>query len=162
MSTITRTGNLAKTPTLRHGADGRAYTYARVIVTDRIRNDDGEWEEGGTIGYDVAVNGSEAEELVAAAEASGNIRVLFSGTYRVRTYTPKGGDPRLVHEVRNATVAVSLRGQSVRVERGGQAAEEVADPLPLHANTSWSKQADPPPPHPWEVAAIPTDDEATS
>ena len=32
MSYITRTGNLAATPTLREGERG-AYTYARVIVT---------------------------------------------------------------------------------------------------------------------------------
>ena len=160
-STITRTGNLARTPELRHTPDGRPYTFARVIVTDRIRNDAGEWEDGGTIGYDVAVGGSEAEELVATAEASGNIRVLFTGDYRVRTYEPKDGPARLVHEVRNATVAVSLRGQSVRVERaarGEVAPAPVADPTPLHPNTSWSKNPPAPPAHAWETAAIPTED----
>lgn len=127
MSTITRTGNLARTPELRHDKDGRPYTFARVIVTDRLRGESGEWEDGGTIGYDVAVNGSDAEALVDAAEASGNIRVLFSGDYRTRLYTPEGGDPRIVHEVRNATVAVSLRGQRVTVEKRGSASDDDGD-----------------------------------
>lgn len=117
MSTITRTGNLARTPELRYDNEGRAYAFARVIVTDRIRNDAGQWEDGGTIGYDVAVGGTEAEELVTLADQCGNVRVLFTGSYRVRTYTADSGETRLVHEVRGATVAVSLRGQKVTVEK---------------------------------------------
>lgn len=40
MSYITRTGNLAGAPELREGERG-PYTYARVIVSDRIRQEDG-------------------------------------------------------------------------------------------------------------------------
>ena len=39
MSYITRTGNLAATPTLREGDNG-PYTYARVLVSDRIRQEE--------------------------------------------------------------------------------------------------------------------------
>lgn len=124
MSTITRTGNLARTPELRHDKNGRPYAFARIIVTDRIHNDSGGWEDGGTIGYDVAVSGTEAEELVATATESGNIRVLFTGTYRTRLYAPEDGVQRIIHEVRNATVAVSLRGQRITVERRGSAVEQ--------------------------------------
>ena len=34
MSYITRVGNLARTPELRTNDDGRAYCFARVLVTD--------------------------------------------------------------------------------------------------------------------------------
>lgn len=115
MSYITRTGNLAETPTIRQGERG-PYTYARVLVTDRIRQDDGSYVDGATIGYDVAVSGSEAVNLVAAAEASGNIRVTFSGRYRVSEYKGESGT-RVQHQVRADAVGVSLRGQGVRVER---------------------------------------------
>jgi len=64
MSYITRTGNLAATPVLRENDKGKPYTYARVLVTDRIRKDDGNYEDGGTIGYDVAVQGNQAVNLV--------------------------------------------------------------------------------------------------
>ena len=94
----------------------------RVIVTDRVKTDSG-WEDGATIGYDVAVNGRQAVGLVEAAEASGNIRVMFEGEYRVRRYAPEGGEPRDIHEVRGATVGASFAGQKVVIEkREGDAA----------------------------------------
>ena len=113
MSYITRTGNLAETPTLREGDNG-PYTYARVLVSDRLRQEDGSYTDGPTIGYDVAVSGNQAVNLVKAAERSGNLRVTFSGRYRVTEYKGEQGT-RLQHEVRADEVAVSLRGQSVRV-----------------------------------------------
>lgn len=115
MSYITRTGNLAATPELREGDNG-PYTYARVLVTDRVRNEDGTYSDGPTIAYDVAVNGSQAVNLVDTATRSGNIRVTFAGTYRITEYTTDQGT-RLQHEVRADDIAVSLRGQSVTVER---------------------------------------------
>lgn len=120
MSHITRTGNLAATPELRQGDNG-PYTYARVLVSDRIRQDDGSYTDGPTVAYDVAVSGNQATNLVAAAEASGNIRVTFSGRYRVTEYKGEQGT-RLQHEVRADEIAVSLRGQSITVNRSTDAA----------------------------------------
>ncbi len=90
MSYITRTGNLAATPELRQGERG-AYTYARVLVSDRIRQDDDTYTDGPTVAYDVAVSGSQATALVEAAERSGNIRVTFAGRYRVTEYKGEQG-----------------------------------------------------------------------
>jgi single-strand DNA-binding protein len=118
MSHITRTGNLAAKPELRQGERG-PYTYARVLVSDRIRQDDDTYTDGPTIAYDVAVSGSQATNLVEAAERSGNIRITFSGSYRVTEYKGEQGT-RLQHEVRAEDVAVSLRGQSVTVERSAR------------------------------------------
>lgn len=119
MSYITRTGNLAATPVLRENDNGKPYTYARVLVTDRIRKGDGSYEDGATIGYDVAVQGNQAVNLVEAAERSGNIRITFSGEYRATVYRPENGEERIQHEVRADEVGVSLRLQSVTVERSG-------------------------------------------
>lgn len=114
MSYITRTGNLAEAPTLREGENG-PYCYARVLVSDRIRQESGDYIDGPTVAYDVAVSGSQATNLVDTAQRCGNIRVTFTGTYRVTEY--KGEQTtRLQHEVRADDVAVSLRGQSVTVE----------------------------------------------
>ena len=125
MSYITRTGNLAETPTLREGDNG-PYTYARVLVSDRLRQKDGSYIDGPTIGYDVAVSGNQAVNLVEAAERSGNIRVTFSGRYRVSEYKGEQGT-RLQHEVNADEVSVSLRGQSVTVERTGRSDERETD-----------------------------------
>lgn len=121
MSYITRTGNLTDTPTLREGQNG-PYTYARVAVNDRIRQDDGSYVDGPATYYDVAVNGNQAVNLVEAAERSGNIRVTFSGRYRVTEYQGEQGT-RVQHEVRADEVGVSLRGQSVAVERSARGDE---------------------------------------
>lgn len=92
MSYIIRTGNLAGTPELREGERG-PYTYARVMVSDRIRPDDGSYTDGPSIAYDVLVNGNQAVNLVDAAEARGNIRVTFAGRYRVTEWQGGQGDP---------------------------------------------------------------------
>lgn len=118
MSYITRTGNLAAKPELRQGERG-PYTYARVLVSDRIRQDDDTYTDGPTVAYDVSVSGSQATNLVEAAERSGNIRVTFTGSYRVTEYKGEQGT-RLQHEVRADDVAVSLRGQAVTVERSAR------------------------------------------
>ena len=127
MSYITRTGNLAETPTLREGDNG-PYTYARVLVSDRLRQEDGSYTDGPTIGYDVAVSGNQAVNLIEAAERSGNIRVTFSGRYRVTEYKGEQGT-RLQHEVRADEVGVSLRGQSITVERAARADEPDSTPF---------------------------------
>ena len=79
MSYITRTGNLAATPTLREGDNG-PYTYARVLVSDRIRQEDNSYTDGPTVAYDVAVSGNQAVNLVEVAEQSGNVRVTCART----------------------------------------------------------------------------------
>ncbi len=124
MSYITRTGNLTEAPTLRTGESG-PYTYARVAVSDRIRQEDGSYVDGPAVFYDVAVGGSQATNLVEAA-ASGNIRITFSGRYRVTEYKGEQGT-RIQHEVRADEVSVSLRGQSVAVERSARADERETD-----------------------------------
>lgn len=124
MSYIVRTGNLAGTPELREG-EHTPYTYARIIVSDRIRQEDGSYVNGPAIAYDVLVSGSQAVNLVDAAKASGNIRITFAGRYRVTEWRGEQGT-RIEHEVRADEVSVSLIGQRVIVERprGDVAPEE--------------------------------------
>lgn len=115
MSYIVRTGNLVDTPELREGEHG-PYTYARVIVSDRIRQEDGSYVNGPAIAYDVLAGGSQAVNLVEAAKASGNIRIMFADRYRVTEWRGEQGT-RIQHEVRADEVSVSLLGQRVAVER---------------------------------------------
>lgn len=120
---ITRTGNLAKTPELRAGEKG-SYTYARIIVTDRVRDGKGGYIDGETTGYDVAVSGSQAENLVATAEASGNIRITVSGRYEV-VRDEYEGNVRVKHRIYADEVSVSLRGQTATVKSTSGTTPEV-------------------------------------
>lgn len=130
MSYIVRTGNLAKTPKLYEGESG-PYTYARILVTDSESDGNGSWTEGPTIAYEVNVSGAQARELVATAERSGNVRVMFSGRYRVTEDKNERGT-FIRHEVRADQVGISLRGQSVTVDASKTApAEAFGDDTPF-------------------------------
>lgn len=118
MSYISRVGNLAKVPKLRK-SDTAEYCHAIVIVSDRERDENKEWRDGPPIAYKVSISGEQARNLVAAAEEGGNIRVTFSGRYRVTQDESKTGESRTRHEVRADEIGVSLRGQRVTVRRPG-------------------------------------------
>lgn len=116
MSYISRVGNLAKVPRLRESDTG-VYCYAAVVVNDRERDEHKQWRDGPDTTYKVAVSGDQARNLVAAAQEGGNIRVAFSGRYRVTQEEDKNGEIHLRHEVRADEIAVSLRGQRVTVHK---------------------------------------------
>lgn len=113
MSYISRVGNLAKVPKLRK-SNTAEYCHAMVVVNDRERGEDREWRDGPPVTYKVSVSGEQARNLVAAAEEGGDIRITFSGRYRV---THEAGKPGDVHEVRADEIGVSLRGQRVTVSK---------------------------------------------
>lgn len=114
MSYITRTGNLVATPELREGEKSK-YAYARIAVSDRVRVN-GEWVDGPTEFYTVALSGRDAEAVVALAKASGNVRLVVSGELTTTGYQPEGVDEiRFEKNIRADEVGVSLRGQDVHV-----------------------------------------------
>jgi single-strand DNA-binding protein len=121
---ITGAGNLAGTPELQHNDQGRAYTYARVIVADRYQDEQEQWQDGPATGYDVLVRGKEAENLVAIAQASGNVKVVFAGRLRETPWgnADKGGINRSVSADLFGYAGV---GQTLAITRGGgQVAED--------------------------------------
>lgn len=115
MSFITRVGNLAATPELRHDKNGRPYCFPRVIVNDAKLNEHGEYETTGTTAYNVAVNGNQAEQLCKTAQKDGNIRVLFTGHYHVETYTRDDGTTGTSHKVNATDIAASFKGQNITI-----------------------------------------------
>lgn len=117
MSYIVRTGNLASAPELRTSDNGTTYCYADVIVNDRARSDDGSYRDLATTRYSLTVFRSAAENLVDTAQNSGNVRVLFAGTYRVREYDRKDGGRGISHDVSVDEIGISLTGQQVAVDR---------------------------------------------
>lgn len=117
MSYIVRVGNLAATPELRTADSGAVFCYADVIVNDRERLDDGSYRDLGTVRYSLTVFRSAAEQLVATAETSGNVRVMFAGRYRVSQYDRRDGGKGISHDVVVDEIGVSLTGQRVAVGR---------------------------------------------
>lgn len=119
MSYITSVGNLAAIPELNFDQErGYAYCYARVLVSDRYRDEADQWVNGPTTAYDLRVTGNQAENLVQTAQDSGgHVRVMFSGTERVTPYVTREGVAGVNHEVRADEVAASMRGQSAVITK---------------------------------------------
>ena len=116
MSHLVQTGNLATSPELRTSQAGRSWCEARVIHNDSERQSDGSWKETSSIPYTVRAYGRQAELLVEAAQANGNIAVMFAGRYSVQTYTRNDGTAGISYEVDADDIAVSL-GQNVTLTK---------------------------------------------
>jgi len=117
MSHLIQTGNLTATPELKTAKSGKPWCAARVIHNDSERQQDGTWRETSSIPYTVRVYGRQAEQLVEAARANGNIRIMFAGRYSVRTFQRQDGSGGIAYEVDADDVAATL-GQDVRLAKG--------------------------------------------
>ena len=133
---ITVTGNLARAIDIRTDENGKPYTFARIIVSDRIydkKNDT--WTDGPAIGYDFALFGNEALALAHAAQ-HGSIRLTVTGRYQVSEWEGNDGTKRIKHEIKNAEAAVSLTFQTVTVTRGTPDTAPAESSAPQQAQTA--------------------------
>lgn len=126
MSYIVRSGNLTSVPVLRTNESGSVCCFARVAVNDRAKDEEGRWQTVGTSFYDLRVSGDTAKRLVALAEDSGNVKVVFAGRYRVTEYQRKDGGTGMSHKVYVDEIGVSLRGQTIQVTPN-----QTSEPTPL-------------------------------
>ena len=100
MSYIVRAGNLAGPVKLTLNDDGTHHGRVTVIVNDRAKNPEtGKWKTVATTGYYLRVHGQTAVKLKDFQELNGNAAIIFSGTYRARTYTSQDGQERVSHDV---------------------------------------------------------------
>lgn len=100
MSYIVRAGNLAGPVKLTQNTDGTHHGRVTVIVNDRAKDPEtGKWETVATTGYYLRVHGQTAVKLKDFQELNGNAAIIFSGTYRARTYTSQDGQERVAHDV---------------------------------------------------------------
>jgi single-strand DNA-binding protein len=91
-------GNLTRDPTGGYGKDtGKAYTHLDVAVTDRTRNNQGDWVDGPATYYRVTVFGKTAENATNSL-AKGNT-VIVTGDLTVRAYTRTDGTPGIAQEI---------------------------------------------------------------
>src|SRR5664279_4299232 len=85
-------GNLTRDPNGGYGKDtGKAYTHLDVAVTDRTKNEQGEWVDGPATYYRVTAFGKTAENALNSL-AKGNT-IVATGQLTVRTYTRTDGTP---------------------------------------------------------------------
>jgi single-strand DNA-binding protein len=120
-------GHLTADPELRFFDNGTAVAEFGVAQNPRFRAATGEWDDGETVFLRIKVWRDLAE--TAAQDLKKGQRVTIVGRLRRRSWDDKEtGKPRFVDEVEADDVAVSLRGQRVRVakvvhEQAGEPAE---------------------------------------
>jgi single-strand DNA-binding protein len=124
-------GHLTERPSIRFLDSGAAIAELTVAQNPRYRTAAGEWEDGTPIFLRTKV-WRQLGETVAESLSKGD-RVTVVGRLRRRTWEDKEtGKPRYVDEIEADDIAVSLRGQHVRVakvvrERANTAADESSE-----------------------------------
>jgi single stranded DNA-binding protein len=89
MSTITFTGNIGKYHGLKFNNDGKARSSFSAAETARIKDQSGQWSDGGTTWFNVTLFGAAAEALDAAIP-DGKGKVIVTGRMSTREYEHNG------------------------------------------------------------------------
>lgn len=116
MSYIVRAGNLAGPVKLTQNTDGTHHGRVTVIVNDRAKDPEtGKWKTVATTGYYLQVHGQTAVKLKDFQELNGNATIIFSGTYRARTYTSQDGQERVSHDVVADHIGADIARQELHI-----------------------------------------------
>jgi len=116
MSYIIRAGRLAGPVDLKADAHGTLIGHVSVIVNDRARDPDTrEWFDAATTAYRLTIRGRAAQRLMDFQARNGNRQVVFTGDYKVRTYTAPDGTTRLSHDVWVDHIGVDLAAHDLQV-----------------------------------------------
>lgn len=87
MATISTTANIGKYHGLKFGNDGKPRISFSAAETARIKDQSGQWVDGGTTWYNVTLFGGAAEALdQLIANQGGKGKVIFSGRMSTREY----------------------------------------------------------------------------
>lgn len=113
---ITVHGHLTADPELRFFESGTAVTELTVAQNPRYRDSSGTWRDGETVFLRVKAHRELAE--VAANDLRKGHRVTVVGRLRRRTWADKdSGSKRWLDEIEADDIAVSLRGQHIKVAK---------------------------------------------
>jgi len=114
-NTVTLVGNVTRDPEVRHLESGLTITSFGLAISQRRKNDAGEWEDGDPSYFDVSCF-RELAENVAETVAKGN-RVIVAGSLRYRAWETPEGEKRSKVEVLADEVGPSLRWATAAVTR---------------------------------------------
>lgn len=91
MAHIATTANIGTYHGLKFGQDGKARISFSAAETARIKDQSGNWGDGGTTWFNVTLFGGAAEALdIQITAAQGKGRVVFSGRMSTRDYEKDG------------------------------------------------------------------------
>lgn len=108
-------GNLTRDPELQFGNDGKARATFTIAETSSRKNQQGQWEDEGTMFIRCTVFGNMAENVTNSL-SKGN-RVIVEGRLKNREWEDKEGQKRGSLELIADKVGPSLRGQVAQVSK---------------------------------------------
>jgi len=115
MSTITFTGNIGKYHGLKFSNDGKPRASFSAAETARVKDQSGQWVDGGTTWFNVTLFGHAAEALDAAIP-EGKGKVIVTGRMSTREYE-HNGEKRESLDVVADSVGLVPRGQAQGQQR---------------------------------------------
>ncbi|HEX9711355.1 MAG TPA: single-stranded DNA-binding protein [Actinomycetota bacterium] len=119
-NSVTLVGNLTDDPELRFTANGAAVANFRIAVSRRVRDaETNEWRDADTSFFRVNVWRQLAENV--AETLSRGMRVVVTGTLRMRSWETQEGEKRSVVEIEAEEVGPSLRFATAKVEKTNRA-----------------------------------------
>ena len=141
MANVSTTANIGKYQGLKFGQDGKPRISFSAAETARIKDQSGQWVDGGTTWFNVTLFGGAAEALdQLIAGQGGKGKVVFSGRMSTREYEHNGEKRESLDVVADSVGLVpknAPQGQQQPAQQwGGQ-------PTQAPANPAWSQDSAP-------------------
>lgn len=115
-TTITFAGNLAANPELRFSTDGKAFANFTVLVNERYRDAEGNWQDAEPTRHRVAAAGALAENIAESLGTGDTVLVI--GRIKTEAWADKDtGEKRTAQKVRADEVGASLRFSAIRTHK---------------------------------------------
>lgn len=125
-NTVTLVGNLTDDPELRFTANGAAVANFRIAVSRRVRDPQtNEWRDADTSFFRVNCWRQLAEN--AAETLARGMRVVVTGTLRMRSWETQEGEKRSVVEIEADEVGPSLKFATAKVEKASRSGGGASD-----------------------------------
>lgn len=112
---ITGMAGIVAEPEIRFSESGKAWAKARVVMKDRKRGQNGEWEDGDPMFIDLVCFGKIAEHLIDSATKGDSI--VFDGKLSPSKWTDKDGVERNDMRIIADEVGVSLTWGPAKTNR---------------------------------------------
>ena len=143
MANVSTTANIGKYQGLKFGQDGKPRISFSAAETARIKDQSGQWVDGGTTWFNVTLFGGAAEALdQIIAGQGGKGKVIFSGRMSTREYE-HNGEKRESLDVVADSVGLVPKNAPQQQGQQQQAQQWGGQPTQAPANPAWAQDSAP-------------------
>jgi single-strand DNA-binding protein len=140
MSIITFTGNIGKSQGLKFSNDGKPRLSFSAAETARVKDQSGQYVDGGTTWFNVTLFGYTAEALDAQIAAQGGKgKVIVTGRMSTREYEHNGEKRESLDVVADSVGLVPRSQQRGQGQPPAQQNQWAAAPQQAPANPAWAQ-----------------------